>query len=112
MVLGAAHAGTRAMCATSGGGFDLMTETVSLAGILELPWVCVIAQRPGPATGLPTWTCQSDLHLAIHGGHGEYGRIVLAASDPTSCFELAQHAQNLAEKFSSPSGVADRKANC
>ena len=102
MTLGAAHAGTRAMCATSGGGFDLMTETVSLAGITEIPWVCCVVQRPGPATGLPTWTGQGDLNLAIFAGHGEYGRMVVSVSDPVSAFELTQQAHNFAEKFQMP----------
>jgi 2-oxoglutarate ferredoxin oxidoreductase subunit alpha len=100
--LGSSYAGTRSMCATSGGGFDLMTETVSLAGMIEVPFVCVIAQRPGPATGLPTWTSQADLNLAIYSGHGEYAKIVLACSDPETCFDLTQHAHNLAEKYQLP----------
>jgi 2-oxoglutarate/2-oxoacid ferredoxin oxidoreductase subunit alpha len=102
MTLGAMHMGTRALCGTSGGGFDLMTETVSLAGITEIPLVIIIAQRPGPATGLPTWTCDADLNLAIHGGHGEFPRIVVAVSDPVSCFELIQHAFNYAEEWQVP----------
>ncbi len=102
MALGSMYMGTRALCATSGGGFDLMTETVSLAGISEQPLVVAVAQRPGPGTGLPTWTCQSDLALAIHGGHGEFGRMVIAASDPTSCFDLIQHAFNYAEEYQIP----------
>jgi len=102
LALGSMHAGTRALCATSGGGFDLMTETISLSGIIETPWVCVLFQRPGPATGLPTWTGQGDLNLAIHSGHGEFSRVVIAASDPTDHFELIQHALNYAEKFQIP----------
>ena len=100
--IGSYFAGTRAMCATSGGGFDLMAESVSLAGMIESPFVCVIAQRPGPATGLPTWTGQADLHMAIHSGHGEYAKIVMACSDPESCYELTQHSHNLAEKYQIP----------
>lgn len=102
MTVGAMHMGTRALCATSGGGFDLMTETVSLAAMTETPFVCVVAQRPGPATGLPTWSSASDLNLAIYGGHGEYTRLVLAASDPKSCYELTQVGLNLAEKYQIP----------
>ena len=100
--LGAMHGGTRSLCATSGGGFDLMTETVSLAGIIETPFVCVVAQRPGPATGLPTWTGQGDLNLALHAGHGEFTRLVLAVSDPESAFDLIQHAFNYAEEYQIP----------
>ncbi len=99
MAIGSMFMGTRALTATSGGGFDLMTETVSLAGMTETPLVVVVAQRPGPATGLPTWTAQSDLNLAVYAGHGEYARIVVACSDPLSCFELIQHAMNLAEEY-------------
>ncbi len=102
MALGSMHTGTRAMTATSGGGFDLMTETVSLAGMIETPCVCVIVQRPGPATGLPTWTGQADLNLAIYSGHGEYGKLVIACSDVQSCYENIQHAFDLADKFQIP----------
>jgi 2-oxoglutarate ferredoxin oxidoreductase subunit alpha len=102
LTLGSMHTGTRALCATSGGGYDLMTETISLSGMIEVPWVCVLAQRPGPATGLPTWTAQGDLHLAVYPAHGEFARCVLAASDGESGFRLIQEALNLAEKFQIP----------
>lgn len=102
MVLGAYHSGTRSMCATSGGGFDLMTETMSLSGITETPFFCVIGQRPGPGTGVPTWTAQGDLDLALKSGHGEFPRIVLAPSDPMQAFELTIEALNLTEKFQTP----------
>jgi len=94
--------GTRAFTGTSGGGFDLMTETISLAGIIETPLVLVLAQRPGPATGLPTWTSAGDLNLALHAGHGEFPRIVLSASDFESAYSLIQNAFDLAEKFQTP----------
>ncbi len=99
MAIGSMFMGTRALIGTSGGGFDLMTESVSLAGMTETPFVCVIAQRPGPATGLPTWTAAADLNLAIYGGHGEFARCVIAASDSESCYLAVQHAFNLAEEF-------------
>ena len=102
MTLGSMHVGTRAFTATSGGGFDLMTETVSLAGMIETPLVVVIAQRPGPATGLPTWTAQGDLNLAIYSSHGEFAKIVLACSDPESAYTTIQQAFNLSEKFQCP----------
>jgi 2-oxoglutarate ferredoxin oxidoreductase subunit alpha len=102
MTLGSMHMGTRAFTGTSGGGFDLMTETISLAGIIETPLVLVLAQRPGPATGLPTWTSTGDLNLAIHAGHGEYPRIVISASDFESAYSLIQNAFDLAEKFQTP----------
>lgn len=102
MAVGSMYAGARTLIATSGGGYDLMTEAVSLAGMIETPLVCVLAQRPGPATGLPTWTSASDLNLAVYGGHGEYTRLVLAASDIASCYTLTQKAFNLAEKYQIP----------
>lgn len=109
MTLGAMFAGTRAMTGTSGGGFDLMTETVSLAGITEIPFVCVIAQRPGPATGVPTWTAAGDLNLAVYSGHGEFPRAVLAASDIESCYLLTQQALNLAEELQIPVFILTEK---
>lgn len=102
MAIGAAHGGTRVMCGTSGGGFDLMTEALSLSGMTEIPFVCVIAQRPGPATGAPTMTAQGDLNLAIFAGHGEFPRIVIALSDPTDAFYLTAKALNLADKYQTP----------
>lgn len=99
MTLGSMHMGTRALCSTSGGGYDLMTETVSLSGIIETPFVVVDVQRPGPATGLPTWTGQGDYNLAVYSSHGEFPRIVIAASDNADVFDLIQHAFNYAEKF-------------
>ncbi len=102
MALGSMFVGTRALVATSGGGFDLMTETLSLAAMTEVPFVCILAQRPGPATGLPTWTASADLNLAIYAGHGEFTRCVLAASDPSTCYTLVQKAFNIAEKYQIP----------
>ncbi|MEI6222197.1 MAG: 2-oxoacid:acceptor oxidoreductase subunit alpha [bacterium] len=107
--LGAMHAGTRAFTATSGGGFDLMTETLSMAAIAEVPFVCVIAQRPGPATGVPTYTTQGDLNLAVHAGHGEFARLVLAMSDGDDAFYLMATAFNYAEKYRIPVIVLTEK---
>jgi len=109
MTIGSMFMGTRAFTATSGGGYDLMTESISLAGMIECPLVTVIVQRPGPATGLPTWTAQSDLNLAIHSSHGEFPRVVIACSDPTSCFELIQEAFNIAETYQIPVIVLSEK---
>lgn len=102
MAIGSMFMGTRSLTGTSGGGFDLMTESVSLTGITETPFVCVIAQRPGPATGLPTWTSAADLMLAVYGGHGEFARVVIAASDARSAYSTVQHAFNIAESFQVP----------
>ncbi len=102
MMSGAMMMGTRAATGTSGGGFDLMTETLSLNGIIENPSVFVLAQRPGPATGLPTWTAQGDLLLAIGSAHGEFARCVMSVSDAQDCFDLMPEAFNLAEEFQTP----------
>lgn len=99
MVSGAMLMGTRALTATSGGGFDLMTETLSLNGMLENPSVFILAMRPGPATGNPTWTAQGDLLLACFAAHGEFPRCVLSTSDPEDCFNLMPLAFNIAEEF-------------
>lgn len=101
-VSGAMFMGARALTATSGGGFDLMTETVSMNGIIENPTVFVLAQRPGPATGLPTWTAQGDLLLAVGCAHGEFARLVLAVSDSQDCFDLMPEAFTYAEEFQTP----------
>jgi len=102
MAIGASYAGARAMTATSGGGFALMAEAVSLAGMTETPIVIVLAQRPGPATGLPTRTAQEDLLFAIRAGHGEFPRLVLAPSDPHDAFAKTVCAFNLADHYQIP----------
>jgi 2-oxoglutarate ferredoxin oxidoreductase subunit alpha len=102
MAIGAWYAGARAMVTTSGGGFALMTEGLSLAGMLESPLVIHLAQRPGPATGLPTRTEQADLELALYAGHGEFPRIIFAPGTLEDGFYLTQKAFNLADKFQVP----------
>jgi 2-oxoglutarate ferredoxin oxidoreductase subunit alpha len=102
MVCGATYAGVMAMTTTSGGGFALMGEGISLAGIMELPAVVLIAQRPGPATGLPTRTGQEDLNLAIYSGHGEFARAVYAPGTQQQCYELTRHAIATAQRFQTP----------
>lgn len=102
MAIGASYAGARAMTATSGGGFSLMAEGISLAGMTETPLVIVLAQRPGPATGLPTRTAQGDLQFALNAGHGEFPKIVLAPSDPKEAFHLTVKAFNMADKYQAP----------
>jgi len=100
--LGASFAGVRSAVGTSGGGFALMTETISLSGITETPIVVFIAQRPGPATGMPTWTEQGDLLFAVHAGHGEFPKIVLAPGDVKEMVELTSKAFNLADIYQLP----------
>lgn len=102
MAIGAWYAGARAIVSTSGGGFALMTEGVSLAGMMESPAVIHLAQRPGPATGLPTRTEQGDLNLALYAGHGYFPRIILAPGSIEEAFELSAQAFNLADKFQAP----------
>ncbi|MCB9813094.1 MAG: 2-oxoacid:acceptor oxidoreductase subunit alpha [Pseudomonadales bacterium] len=109
MGVGSMFMGARTLIATSGGGFDLMTEAVSLTGITETPLVCILAQRPGPGTGLPTWTSASDLNIAVYSGHGEYTRCVVAAHDIESCYLVTQHAFNIAEKYQIPVIVLTEK---
>ena len=100
--LGASFAGARSSVATSGGGFALMTEAISMAGICEIPVVIFLAQRPGPATGMPTWTEQADLLFAIHAGHGEFPKIVLAPGDVEEMYQLTAKAFNLADIYQTP----------
>lgn len=100
--IGASFAGVRAAVGTSGGGFALMVETVSLAGITETPLVIFISQRPGPATGMPTWTEQGDLLFTVHSGHGEFPKIVLAPGDQEEMIELTAKAFNLADIYQTP----------
>lgn len=102
MAIGGAFSGCRSMTATSGGGFALMTEGVSLAGMTETPVVIVVAQRPGPATGLPTRTEQSDLEFVLHSGHGEFPRAIFAPGTTTECFELMSRTFALAEASQGP----------
>ncbi|MGV8150244.1 MAG: 2-oxoacid:acceptor oxidoreductase subunit alpha [Candidatus Woesearchaeota archaeon] len=102
MAIGAWYAGARALVNSSGGGFALMCEGVSLSGMIESPLVVHIAQRPGPATGLPTRTAQEDLELALYSGHGEFCRIIYAPSDVSNGFYLTQKAFNMAAKYQVP----------
>lgn len=100
--IGAAHGGVRAAVGSSGGGFALMVEALSLAGITETPIVVFLSQRPGPATGMPTWTEQGDLLFAVHSGHGEFPKIVLAPGDPDEMVHLTVEAFNLADIYQTP----------
>ncbi|MDD5064659.1 MAG: 2-oxoacid:acceptor oxidoreductase subunit alpha [Phycisphaerae bacterium] len=102
MAIGAWYAGARAMVTTSGGGFALMVEGLSLAGMLESPVVIHLGQRPGPATGLPTRTEQADLEFALYSGHGEFPRILFAPGTIEQAFYLTARAFNLADKYQAP----------
>ncbi len=102
MVTGAAYAGARAMTATSGGGFSLMTEALGQAAMTETPVVIVEAMRAGPSTGLPTYTSQADLRFVIHASQGEFPRFVLAPGDPYEAYMAGFDALNLAWKYQVP----------
>ncbi len=97
--LGASFAGAKVMIGSSGGGYDLMTEGLSLQGITEIPLVVYLASRPGPGTGVPTYTTQGDLDIALRGGHGEFPRVVIAPGDPIECIEKTNEGFCLSEKF-------------
>lgn len=102
MTVGASFAGVRSMTATSGGGFCLMSEGLGMTGMTETPVVIMLAQRPGPSTGLPTYSGQGDLRFAIHASQGEFPRVVIAPGDVEECFYKTMEAFNLAEKFQIP----------
>lgn len=99
MAIGASYAGARAMTGSSGGGFSLMVEALGLAGITETPLVVVDSQRPGPATGLPTRTEQSDLSFLLNASHGEFPRIVMSVRNAEDAFYQTFRALNLADKY-------------
>lgn len=102
MAIGAAHAGCRAMCATSGGGFALMSEALGAAAMMEIPVVCINVQRAGPATGVPTKTEQGDLWQVMGAGQGDYPRIIVAPTTIVDCFKTVPELFNLVDKFQCP----------
>lgn len=102
MAIGASFCGSPSLVPTSGGGFSLMAEGLSLAGMTETPVVIALAQRPGPSTGLPTRTEQGDLEFALHAGHGEFPRAVFAPGSVDECFRLTRKAFEIADKFRIP----------
>src|SRR5213594_2833809 len=102
MVIGAAHTGCRAMCATSGGGFALMSEAIGMSGMIETPVVCVDVQRAGPATGVPTKTEQGDLWQVLGAGQGDYPRIIVAPVSPLDLFRTIPELFNLCDKYQCP----------
>ncbi|HEX3025964.1 MAG TPA: 2-oxoacid:acceptor oxidoreductase subunit alpha [Clostridia bacterium] len=102
MAIGASYAGARSMTGTSGGGFSLMVEALGLSGMAEIPLVVIDVQRPGPVTGLPTRTEQSDLKFVISASQGEFPRMVIALRNPSDAFYQTMRAFNLAEKYQIP----------
>jgi 2-oxoglutarate ferredoxin oxidoreductase subunit alpha len=107
--IGSAITGAKSMIGTSGGGFDLMTEALTMTGMAEIPLVAYLAQRPGPASGVPTYTSQGDLNMARHCGHGEFPRLVLAPGDPIECQELVSQAFYFSQKYKTPAIVISDK---
>ncbi|TSC53346.1 MAG: 2-oxoglutarate ferredoxin oxidoreductase subunit alpha, partial [Microgenomates group bacterium LiPW_16] len=102
MAIGASFAGARSLVATSGGGFSLMVEGLSMAAMTETPLVIVMGTRPGPSTGLATWTGQGDLKFLLSASQGDFTRVILAPGDPQECYELTQIAFNLADCYQTP----------
>ncbi len=102
MTIGAGIAGVRSMCATSGGGFALMTEAIGMAGIMEIPMVCVEVQRGGPSTGLPTKTEQADLFQVYGASQGEFPRLIVAPRDIPDAYQSTVDAFNYADKYQLP----------
>jgi 2-oxoglutarate ferredoxin oxidoreductase subunit alpha len=109
MALGFTYAGKRSAVGTSGGGFCLMTEGLSLAGMAELPLVLVVSQRTGPSTGLPTYTGQSELQFILHAGQGEYPRLIVAPGDAQESLYWSAVAMNAAWKFQVPAFILSDK---
>ena len=105
MAIGAAHAGCRSMCATSGGGFALMTEAIGMAGIMEIPVVFIDVQRAGPSTGVPTKTEQGDLWQALGASQGDFQRIIVAPTDALDAFNTIPEVFNLVDKYQCPAIV-------
>ncbi|HYR91929.1 MAG TPA: 2-oxoacid:acceptor oxidoreductase subunit alpha [Terriglobia bacterium] len=102
MAIGAAHAGVRAMCATSGGGFALMTEGLGMSAMMETPVVVIDVQRAGPSTGVPTKTEQGDLWQMLGAGFGDFPKLIAAPTDILDCFKLVPEMHNLADRFQCP----------
>jgi 2-oxoglutarate ferredoxin oxidoreductase subunit alpha len=102
MAIGAASMGAKAMVGSSGGGFALMEEAFSLAGMTETPLLCLLSSRPGPSTGVPTYTEQGDLRFALHQGHGEFPRIVASPGTVEEAFRLTSEMLDLVWRFQTP----------
>jgi len=109
MAIGAAAAGAKTMVGTSGGGLALMDEAFSLAGMTETPLLCVLGSRPGPATGVPTYTEQGDLGFALNKGHGEFPRIVAAPGNLEEAYYLASEMLSIVWKFQTPGIILTEK---
>jgi len=109
MALGFAYAGRRAAVGTSGGGFCLMTEGLSLSGMAELPVTIVLGQRPGPSTGLPTYTSQTELNFALYAGQGEFARFIVAPGDAEEAYYWSAVAMEMSWRYQVPSIILTDK---
>ena len=109
MALGFAYAGKRAAVGTSGGGFCLMTEGLSLSGMAEIPLVLVVSQRTGPSTGLPTYTGQSELLFVLHAGQGEFPRLIVAPGDAEEAYSWSAAAMDIAGRYQIPAFILSDK---
>jgi 2-oxoglutarate ferredoxin oxidoreductase subunit alpha len=109
MAIGSAYAGVKTMVGSSGGGFALMEEAFSLAGQSETPLLCYLGTRPGPSTGVPTYTSQGDLNFALYQGHGEFARIVMSPSDNDQAFTKTAELMNLLWRYQIPGIVLTEK---
>lgn len=107
--IGCSFTGALTMIGTSGGGFDLMTEGLSFAGMSEIPITVYLASRPGPGTGVPTYSSQTDINLALYSGHGEFPRVVVCPGNPEECEEKTNESLFLSEKFKIPSIILSDK---
>ena len=109
MATGFAYCGEKVAVGTSGGGFCLMTEGLSFSAMAELPVVVILGQRPGPSTGLPTYSCQTELHFALNAGQGEFLRLIVAPGDAEEAYYLSQVALNISWKYQIPSIILTDK---
>jgi 2-oxoglutarate ferredoxin oxidoreductase subunit alpha len=102
VAIGAAHTGARTMCATSGGGFALMTEALGAASMMEIPLVFINVQRAGPSTGVPTKTEQGDLWQALGASQGDFERIIVSPRDALDAFNTIAELFNLVDLYQCP----------
>jgi 2-oxoglutarate/2-oxoacid ferredoxin oxidoreductase subunit alpha len=109
MALGFSYMGEKVAVGTSGGGFCLMTEGLSFAGMAELPVVVIVGQRPGPSTGLPTYSSQTELQFVLNAGQGEFGRFIVAPGDPEEAYFWSTQAMNISWKYQMPSIILTDK---
>jgi len=109
MAQGFAYEGVKTAVGTSGGGFCLMTEGLSLAGMAEMPVVIMLGQRTGPSTGLPTYTGQADLHFALNAGQGEFPRFIVSPGDAEEAYYWSGVALNIAWKYQVPAFILSDK---